>query len=168
MAQKTSMRAVLSAPLLLAAVAVLTACGFHRQGMTPIPPVLKQVYLESGDTFTDFQRDLRSALSNAGATLVERREQAGATLRIINDETGRRVLSVSARNTPREYEIFYTVTYSVIVDGREALEPQTLSLTRDYSFNEEALLAKEAEEDVLRRALARDLVGIVMRRLSSL
>ncbi len=153
---------------LAAATLVLSACGFHRQGVAPLPQTIKQVYIDSEDAFTDFQSDLRTALGNAGATLAPARDRASATLRISKDETGRRVLSVSARNTPREYEIFYTVTYSVTVDGKEVLEPQTLLLTRDYSFDEQALLAKEEEEDVLRQAMARDLVGIVMRRLASL
>ena len=89
-------------------------------------------------------------------------------LRIERDETGQRVLSVSARNTPAEYEIFYTVTYSVTANGAEILTPQTLTLTRDYSFDDEALLAKQHEEEILREALADDLVNLVMRRLASL
>jgi outer membrane lipopolysaccharide assembly protein LptE/RlpB len=43
-----------------------------------------------------------------------------------------------------------------------------VSLSRDFSFDERVLLAKEREEAILREALASDLVGIVMRRLSSL
>ena len=38
------------------------------------------------------------------------------------DRSGRRVLSVSARNTPQEYEIFYEVEYSVDRGGKEVLE----------------------------------------------
>jgi LPS-assembly lipoprotein len=48
------------------------------------------------------------------------------------------------------------------------LAPRTLTLTRDYSFDEEALLAKQHEEEFLREALARDLVTQVMRSLASL
>ena len=146
----------------------LTACGFHRQGTAPMPPAMKIAYIESEDPQTEFQRGLRKALHTVGTELTEQRDQATAILRIVKDETGRRVLSVSARNTPREYEIFYNVTYSVTAGGKELLPSHTLSLTRDYAFNEQALLAKEHEEEILRQALARDLVGIVMRRLSSL
>lgn len=152
---------------LLLCLSALAACGFHRQGTAPMPAVMSKTHIESADALTDFQRNLSEALVQAGSRIVAKSE-ASATLRITQDETGRRVLSVSARNTPREYEIFYTVTYSVVADGQELLPPQQLSLTRDYSFNEEAVLAKQEEEDILRRALARDLVGIVMRRLSRL
>lgn len=151
----------------LAAV-LIASCGFHLQGVATVSPVMKVTYLDAEDRRTDFQIGLRRALEAGGAQLTARREDATATLRVTRDETGRRVLSVSARNTPTEYEVYYTVTYSVSSGGQELLAPQTLMLTRDYSFDEQALLAKETEEDILRQALARDLVSIVVRRLASL
>ena len=89
-------------------------------------------------------------------------------MRIVTDEVKRNILSVSARNTPREYEIVHTVRFSVSAGGKELLPEQEVSLNRDYSFDERALLAKEHEEALLREALARDLADIVMRRLASL
>lgn len=157
-------KALLAASLALAVV----ACGFHRQGVTPMPAIMKVTFVDARDERTDFMRGLTRALETRGATLAPTRESASAVLRIERDETGQRVLSVSARNTPTEYEIFYTVTYAVISNGAEVLTPQTLTLTRDYSFDDEALLAKQHEEEILREALASDLVNLVMRRLASL
>jgi len=48
------------------------------------------------------------------------------------------------------------------------LAPQTISLSRDFSFDENLQLAKEHEADILRQQMARDLVSITMRRLTSL
>lgn len=153
--------------LLLLALA-LTACGFHRQGVRPLSPVMKVTYVDAKDARSDFMRGLTSALEAGGATLVPTRDGATAVLKVERDQTGQRVLSVSARNTPTEYEIYYTVTYSVRSAEAELLASRTLTLTRDYSFNDEALLAKQHEEEYLREALARDLVAQVMRSLASL
>jgi LPS-assembly lipoprotein len=147
---------------------VLAACGFHRQGVTPMSPVMKVTYLDAPDERSDFLRELRRALEASGTQFTPKRAEASAVLRIEHDETGQRVLSVSARNTPAEYSIFYTVTYAVTADGQEVLPAQTLTLTRDYTFDEEALLAKQHEEEILREALVRDLVTLVMRNLASL
>ena len=49
------------------------------------------------------------------------RGEADAVVRVTTDRTGRRVLSVSARNTPQEFEIFYIVEYSIDVAGTEAV-----------------------------------------------
>jgi LPS-assembly lipoprotein len=89
-------------------------------------------------------------------------------LRIERDRSGRRVLSVSARNTPQEYEIFYNVEYTVDRDGRQVIERQPLELIRNLSFDQSQLLAKDREEAILREAMARDLAMLVVRRLESL
>jgi LPS-assembly lipoprotein len=75
---------------------------------------------------------------------------------------------VSARNIPTEYELTYTVTFSVQGPDQELLASQTINVAKDFSFDEDALLAKEHEADILRRQMARDLVAIAMRRLASL
>jgi LPS-assembly lipoprotein len=100
--------------------------------------------------------------------LTERRSEATAVVRIHGDASGQRVLSLSPRNTPQEYEVFYAVEYSVMTPTAELIEPQKLELTRDYSYDETAVLAKQREQTVLREALARDLAGLVVRRLASL
>jgi outer membrane lipopolysaccharide assembly protein LptE/RlpB len=41
-------------------------------------------------------------------------------------------------------------------------------VSREFSFDERAVLAKEREQEVLRAALARDLAGVVLNRLASL
>lgn len=164
---RRALAAVRIAVLLLSSCA-LGACGFHRQGVRPLSPVMRVTYVDARDERSDFMRGLTSALVAGGATLLPTREGATAVLRVERDQTGQRVLSVSARNTPTEYEIYYTVTYSVSAGEEELLAPRTLTLTRDYSFDEEALLAKQHEEEFLREALARDLVSQVMRSLASL
>ncbi|HEY8507162.1 MAG TPA: LPS assembly lipoprotein LptE [Steroidobacteraceae bacterium] len=146
----------------------LTACGFHLQGRTPLPAPLAVTYVEAQNMQSDFVQGLRKALLSSGARLADRKADASGTVRILTDEVTERILSVSARNTPREFELTYTVRFSVVADGEELLPVQEVSVTRDYSFDERALLAKENEEAILREAMARDLVGIVMRRLSSL
>ena len=148
--------------------ASLAACGFHLQGAAKLSPTMAVTFVDADDTHTEFHRALLDALDTAGARVVTERAAASATLAIKQDETGQRVLSLSAQNTPREYEVYYTVTFAVSAGGKELLMPQTVTLTRDYSFDERALLAKGREEEVLRAALASDIVGIVMRRLASL
>jgi LPS-assembly lipoprotein len=89
-------------------------------------------------------------------------------LRLRRDESGQRVLSVSATNKPQEYEVYYTVEYSVDVGGKEVLPAQQLTLTRSYSYDETAVLAKEREERNIRESLAQELAALVMRRVAAL
>jgi LPS-assembly lipoprotein len=147
---------------------MLAACGWHLRGSEQLPASMAATYLESADQHSDFDRALRRSLDSAGAKLVSGKDGAGVVLRIRKDTSGRRVLAVSARNTPQEYEVYYAIEYSVEVGGKEVIPVQTLELVNDFSYDEAALLAKEREEAGLRAALARDLAGLVLRRLASL
>ncbi len=153
----------------VALVAVLcAACGFHLQGHTPLPQVVRAPYLEAPDRQSDFVQYLRHALLSNGAQLTPEKDKASAVVSILRDSVARRVLSVSATNQPNQYEVTYTVGFSVSAAGKELLPPQELTATRDYSFAENLLLAKNHEEEILRQDMARDLADMVMRRLASL
>lgn len=149
------------APLLLA------GCGFHLQGRNDLPRALASARIVTRDVQTDFYSALRTAFLDAGTRLDGEGADA-ATVRIIDDTSAERVLTVSARNIPTAYVLSYRVEVSVEYRGRELLAPEAHTVTREYSFDERALLAKERERDVLRQALADDLVALVMRRLAAL
>jgi LPS-assembly lipoprotein len=147
---------------------LLSGCGWRLQGTTKLSPLMATTYVETDDRFTDFNRALRESLQASGARITATREEATAVVRILKDESGQRVLTVSARNTPEEYEVFYLIEYSVNGRTEELITPQKIELTRDYSYDETTVLAKQREQAVLREALARDLAGLVVRRLASL
>jgi LPS-assembly lipoprotein len=151
----------------LAAV-LLGGCGFHLQGHTPLPAVVRQPFVEAPDRQSDFVQHLRHALLSNGAELTPEKDKASAVVSILRDSVARRVLSVSATNQPNQYEVTYTVGFSVSAAGKELLPPQELTATRTYSFSESLLLAKNHEEDILRQDMAHDLADMVMRRLASL
>jgi LPS-assembly lipoprotein len=147
---------------------MLSACGFHLQGSADLPVEVRRVYVATADELTPLAVELREALSRNGATLAPAASAADAVVRVSRDRTGRRVLSVSARNTPEEFEVFYAVDYSIDRGGAEVVPSQTLELTRSFSFDEADLLAKDREENILREAMARDIAGLIVRRLGSL
>ena len=157
-----------SSILLLCAILSIGGCGWRLQGTEKLSPRMNITFVDAEDRYTDFNRALRERLRASGAKVSERSTDATAVVRIIKDESGQRVLSVSARNTPEEYEVFYTVEYSVAAGGTELIPPQRLELTRDYSYDTRAVLAKQREQAILREALAQDLAGLVLRRLASL
>lgn len=158
----------LSRLLVIAAVLSLAGCGFHLQGALTTPPEMQRTYIAAADRYSDFYRAFRSALRTAGVTLVDSPNDATATFTILFDDTGQRVLSVSARNVPTEYEVFYTVEYALDAGTASLLERQTLTLTRDYTYDPTLVLGKAKEETQLRDAIVRDLVRLVLRQISTL
>jgi LPS-assembly lipoprotein len=149
-------------------VCALSACGFRLAGSDPLPAVMARPYLSLKDPYTDFSREFEHQLKSSGAALQLAHEGATATVEVTKDLVEQRTLAVSAKNIPTEYELTYTVTFSVRSAAKELLAPQTISLSKDFSFDETLQLAKEHEADILRQQMARDLVSIAMRRLTSL
>jgi LPS-assembly lipoprotein len=154
--------------LALLALASLGACGFHLQGSGQLPEDSRRVYIATADELTPFAVELRRAIERAGGTIARASSKADIVVRIQRDRSGRRVLSVSARNTPQEYEVFYNVEYTVDRGDQEVVERQPLELLRNMSFEETQVLAKDREEAILRDAMARDLAMLVVRRLESI
>jgi LPS-assembly lipoprotein len=130
--------------------------------------VVKNPYVEAPDGQSDFIQSLRHALLSNGAQLAQDKSKASAVVSILKDKVVRRVSSVSALNQPNQYEVTYTVAFSVSAGGKELLAAQELTATRSYSFQETLLLAKGHEEAILREDMARDLADRLVRQLSSL
>lgn len=147
---------------------LLGGCGFRLAGSEPLPGILARPYLSVKDPYTDFAREFEHQLKDAGAQVLDVRDRSTATIEVTRDAVEQTTLSVSARNIPTEYQLTYTVTFAVHGPEAELLQPQTLTVSKDFSFVEQELLAKEHEADVLRRQMARDLTAIAMRRLTSL
>ncbi len=149
-------------------LALATSCGFHLRGQAALPAALAKPYLEAPDRYTPLYAALVRQLRAAGATPATDVAAASAVIRLHVDKTGRELLSVSATNRPGEYEVFYTVEYSVTSAGSELLARKQATLTRSYGYDETAVLAKEREEQSLRVALADELAGLILRRLAAL
>jgi LPS-assembly lipoprotein len=142
-------------------------CGFRLEGAASLPGAMAKTYVETSEPASAFFDQLRDALRLRGLEIVGTPEEAGATLVISEDATGQRVLSVSARNIPREYEIFYSVTFALTTDAGRLIEPQSLVATRSYTYDETQVLGKSREERELRHALAGDLARQVLRRIEA-
>ena len=69
---------------------------------------------------------------------------------------------------PTEYEVFYTIEYALDSGTKNLLEPQTLNLTRDYTYDPTLVLGKAHEQQLLRDAIVDDLVRIVLKQISTL
>ena len=133
---RRGMRAPALLALLLAAAAASTCRAAAR-----CPEGMRKVYVIDGRRRSrPFAVELRRGhRASPAASVTAHGGGGGHGRRVIQrDRSGRRVLSVSARNTPQEYEIFYAVEYSVDRGGKEVLELQPLELIRNLQLRRDA------------------------------
>lgn len=149
-------------------VLLLAGCGFHLQSALTTPSEMQRTYIEAIERNSLFHRELRQQLRAAGVEVVNSPGDATAIFSISVDETAQRVLSVSARNVPTEYEVYYTIEYALQSDEGNLMAPQFVTLTRDYTYDETMVLGKAREERMMREAIVEDLVRLVLKQLASL
>lgn len=154
--------------VLAAALIALPGCGFHLQGVTQLPPELSAVYLEVPDPASDLAFQLRRSLEASGVTVVGRRDQATAVLSMPVENYGRRIKSVSAQNRPTEFEVYYEAEYLLEADGEVLLPRQEVARARIVPYSERDILGKQQEQSMLRDAMAREIAGVITRRLAEL
>lgn len=138
------------------------------RGAADVPSDMQRTYIATQDRHSQFYQALRGELNESGVEVVDSPADATAIFTIHTDITRQRVLSVSARNVPTEYEVFYTVSYSVESGQKSLMDRRTQTKVQDYTWDETLVLGKEHEQQALRQAIVGDLVRVVMIQLSAL
>lgn len=146
----------------------MTGCGFQMRGTRTLPAVMERTYIDTLDRHSVFYRKMRAELLLYDVEVVDSIADATAVFSITSDVTNQRVISVSARNVPREFEIYYTVRYQLNTENETLIDDATQTMTRDYNYDETLVLGKDNEQQVLRDAIADDLVRLVMIQLTSI
>lgn len=145
--------------------AALAACGFRLRGTAELPFETVYVPGATGGIALDLKRSIQAG---TGARVVDDPKQAEAVLQFIQEAREKEILSLTGAGRVREFQLRYRVGFRVHDGkGREFVPANTIQLTRDVTFNDAEVLAKEAEEQLLFRDMQNDMVQQIMRRLAS-
>ena len=156
-----SSRTVLAVALLL----TLAACGFRLRGTANVP--FETLYLPgaTGGIALDLKRNIQIGTN---AKVVDDAAKAQAVMQFTEEAKQKEVLSLTGTGKVREFQLRYRVGFRVH-DGKggEYVPQSTIQLTRDVTFNDTEILAKEQEEQILFRDMQTDMVQQILRRLAA-
>lgn len=155
--------------LLLAATAVaaLAGCGFQLR-RAPEFAFNTMAMPASGGVATELRRTLASVPNIKVLPVGASVNEAQVVLDIIDNSQQKVVVGINAAGQVREFQLRSRLKFRLRTpQGRELIPETELLQTRDVSFNESAVLAKEAEENLLYRDMQTDLVQQLMRRLAA-
>lgn len=151
----------------LALFMLLSACGFALRGVTPMP--FERMYVGIPDT-TQFGADVRRALRAASPNtkLVDTPKEAQAILQQVNDSRSLREVSLNAQGRVESYELGINYTFRLIdAQGRALIPDTTLSIYREMPYDDQVVQAKQGQIETLFKAMQRDLVSRVLRRITA-
>ena len=94
-------------------------------------------------------------------------KDAEAVFQQLQDSRIKTILSVNAQGRVREYRLQLDYKFRVVnAKGRELVGPNEINLSRDITYDDSTVLAKDLEEGLLWRDMNNDLVNQIIRRLS--
>jgi LPS-assembly lipoprotein len=151
--------------LALVAAIGLAACGFRLRGTAEVP--FQSLYVPGANSglALDLKRNIEAGTH---AKVVDDPKRADAILVFSTENREKEILSLTGTGRVREFQLRYRVGFRVH-DGKggEFIPQSVIQLTRDISFSDTDVLAKEAEEQLLFRDMQSDMVQQILRRLAS-
>ncbi|MEE4639562.1 MAG: LPS assembly lipoprotein LptE [Wenzhouxiangella sp.] len=149
-------------------ILLLAGCGFQLRGEARLPEAMARTWLAVPDANSAFARELALRLQGDGVELTDGPEAGSATLRIHGERLRSEPLTISGQARVREFLLVFELDLE-LRDGDDdvLIRRETLRLTREYSFDEQAILAASREEEFLRADLRRSMAAQVIRRLEA-
>jgi LPS-assembly lipoprotein len=149
------------------AVSLAAGCGFTLRGAAPMQ--FETVAVQAPEDSV-FAAELRRSIAGSTTSKIVRDPKAAALrIDLLGEERTRESLTVNAQGRVREYSLFLKVRVRAQdAQGNEIMNPTEFTQRRDVSFNENILLAKESEDQLLYRDMASEIVQLVARRVSAL
>ncbi len=161
--------------LALATATLVSACGFNLRGSgrQSGSQFVGQIFVEGEGSVL---RALRNALTAQEVQFAAFRKEADTVVIISGEVLSRRVASISASGRVSEYELLHSIDLLTLRsnDGVKAGEltaedtdkqAQTVSVIRDYTYDQTDVLAKDDEERILRAEMSDELVRHLVLRI---
>jgi LPS-assembly lipoprotein len=143
----------------------LAGCGFQLRGTADVPFETVYVPNATAGIALDLKRNIQSGTR---AKVIDDPKKAEAILQFTEETRNKEILSLTGTGRVSEFQLRYRVGFRVH-DGKggDYVPQSVIQLTRDVSFNDSEILAKETEEQLLFRDMQIDMVQQIMRRLAA-
>jgi LPS-assembly lipoprotein len=155
-----------SRKLLVVALTLLVAgCGFRLRGTAALP--FESLYVPNATTgmALDLKRNLQAGTNTR---VVDDPKSAQAVMLFTEETRQKEILSLTSAGRVREFQLRYRVGFRVHDGKGSDFVPQTtIQLTRDMTYDDTQVLAKEQEELLLIRDMQSDMVQQIIRRLAA-
>jgi LPS-assembly lipoprotein len=151
--------------LLPGAAALLAGCGFQ---LRQAPHFAFTTLHVAGAVNSSLANELRRSIMASGQVQVLPASDAQVVLDLVSELREKVVVGLNATGQVREFQLRTRLKFKLRTGkGKELIAETELLQQRDISFNESAVLSKEAEENLLYRDMQTDLVQQLMRRLAA-
>lgn len=155
--------------LLICLLLLTSACGFHLRGSQLTTFDVANIYIHTAGA-PKLTTEVKSQLAGAGVMLADSPQSASYVVTLKEEHFEKSVLSVNAATGKvEEYQILYLARMDAShTNGKTIVEDDPVRSSRDLTFDENAVLGKFSEEELLQEDIVRRAASQVLRRLQAL
>lgn len=168
MKRRTALKFLRQASLASLAAMAVGGCGFKLRSSQNYAFATIAIMPNPGGALA---LELRRSFGSAVHVLSpeEPLDKAQLVFDVLSEQREKIVVAVNSSGQVREFQLRIRVKFRVRTpQGEERVPESEILQQRDISFNESAVLAKEAEEGLLYRDMQSDIVQQLLRRLAAI
>jgi LPS-assembly lipoprotein len=157
--------------LLVATLSLLmVACGFQLRGAAAMPDSIETLYIQGINIRDGLGLRLKRILNRNDVKVIDEYRDGAALMTFTENKLERRVMSVGVQTAKvAEYELILSVVYNLSDAQQNRLaEQERFEARRDYQFNPQQVLGRDAEEEILIEEMYEQVSQAIVRRLSAL
>jgi LPS-assembly lipoprotein len=147
--------------LILILTLAVSSCGFQLRGS--LETSFKSIQINGGSP--ELVKQLKRNYKQSGIDV--RTSSAEKTIEIITDKVNKRILSLKSTGTVSEYQLDYIFSYRIKSDLNEWGAPNTIEMSRSYTYDDSNRLAKQEEENSLIKGMREQIIRAMTSQISS-
>ena len=147
--------------LILILTLAVSSCGFQLRGS--LETSFKSIQINGGSP--ELVKQLKRNYKQSGIDVKD--SSAEKTIEIITDKVNKRILSLKSTGTVSEYQLDYIFSYRIKSDLNEWGAPNTIEMSRSYTYDDSNRLAKQEEENSLIKGMREQIIRAMTSQISS-
>ena len=140
-----------------------TSCGYTLRGSLNLPSTLNEISVYSNQ-YSLLVNSINETLMNSGINVTNSNDKSLHRILILSERFNRRQLSMSISGRVNEYELIYDVEYEINLPNEKNLS-ESITLYRDYSFDENNMMGNSDREDDIKSEMISTASTLIFNKL---
>ena len=153
----------LSVIITLLSMGLVTSCGYTMRGSLNLPASLSDISVYSSK-YSVLVNSINETLINSGINVTNSNDKALHRIVVLSERFNRRQLSMSISGRVNEYELIYDVQYEINLPNEKNLL-DSITLYRDYSFDENNVMGNSDREDDIKSEMISTASTLIFNKL---
>ena len=136
------------------------------RGNINLPDDIRMISLNS-ESYSPLLISITENLKNSNINVTDSKNKNLYRINILSESFKRRQLSINASGRVNEYEIIYDLSFEISPPNMKS-DLETITLYRDYSFDENNIMGNSDREEQIRKEMVATSATLIYNRLNAL